>query len=61
MNAKKSRILFAVGAAVLAGVVWGVAHGSQLIGDGNNAGIAWIAGSLVTAALGVFLSYKLRK
>jgi len=59
MNAKKSRVLFAIAAVVLAGVVYGFAKGAGQTEIGLK--IAWMGGSLIVAALGVLASYKLRK
>jgi hypothetical protein len=59
MNARKSAVLFALGIVWLGAVIWGFAHGVQQTEVG--AKIAWIGGSLVFTALGVFLSYKLKK
>ena len=61
MNAKKSWVFFALGAVILAVVVWGFAHGCKIVDVNMGTGVAWIVGSLVVGALGVFLSYKLRK
>ena len=61
MNAKKSWVFFALGAIILAAVVWGFVHGCKTVDVNMGTGVAWIAGSLVVGALGVFLSYKLRK
>jgi hypothetical protein len=61
MNAKKSLIIFILSAIALAGVVWAFAHGCQTVGSDLWTGLAWIGGSLGVAALGVFLSYKLKK
>lgn len=59
MNEKKSLLLLGLGIVWLGLVIWGFAHGAAQ--DTVGAKVGWIAGSLVFAALGVFLSYKLNK
>lgn len=57
MNKTKSILLLALGIVWLAAVIFGFAKGA---GAEGNVKLAWIGGSLVFAALGVFLSYKLK-
>jgi len=59
MNAKKSWIIWVVGVVIFVGVVAAFAYGAQQ--TETTLKIAWMGGSLAVAALGIFLSYKLRK
>jgi len=59
MNSKNSLVIFIVAIVCLAMVVAGFAIGSKQTEPGLK--IAWIGGSLLAAALGVFLSVKLKK
>ena len=59
MNSKKSWAVFALAIIWFVAVIWGFAHGAQA--EGTGAKVAWIGGSLAFAALGVLLSYTLKK
>jgi len=59
MNAKRSLVFWILACIIFVGVLWAFAHGAQMEETGPK--IAWMVGSLVVAALGVFLSYKLKK
>lgn len=59
MNANKSLVFWIIAIIIFAGVVWGFAHGAQMEALGPKVG--WMLGSLAVGALGVFLSYKLKK
>ncbi len=61
MNAKRSWFFYILAVVITAGIVWGFAHGAQLLGDDDLKGIAWIGGALVAAVLGVRISYKTKR
>ena len=59
MNAKKSWFIFVIYAIILAAVVWGFAHGAQMVETGPK--VAWMVGSLAVGVLGVYIAVKLNK
>jgi len=59
MNSKKSWLLFLIGAVVLAAVLLSFIHGAQQTEPLKK--VLWMVGPIVIAALGVFLSFKLKK
>ncbi len=59
MNAKTSWVVWVIGLIWFAAGIWGFIHGASAIEVGPKVG--WMLGSLAFIALGIFLSYKVKK
>jgi hypothetical protein len=61
MHSQNSLVFWIIAVVIFVGVLLGFAHGAQLTDTEPLNGRLWMGGALAVAALGVYLSYKLRK
>lgn len=61
MNAKRSWLIFGIGALIFAGAFVGFVHGAQLTDVDGGKGAVWMGCSVAVMALTVFVSYKVKK